>query len=109
MILWSRVHELREEIGEDDFAEVVHLFLDEVETSLASLAVGSTSTAEDLHFVKGSALNLGFGDLATACMSAEQGEFDQLTIGKLHSIYTESKAAFLAELSGLKGIDQGGL
>ena len=34
MITWSRVDELADEIGADDFAEVVALFLDEVEGEL---------------------------------------------------------------------------
>ena len=38
MIDWSRVSELREEVGEEDFAEVVELFLDEVDGVIGTLA-----------------------------------------------------------------------
>ena len=66
MIDWSRVQELRREIGEEGFAEVVELFLDEVETVIGRLAAGSGNiSAEDMHFLKGSALNLGLQNLAS--------------------------------------------
>ena len=37
MIEWDRVAELRDEVGAEDFAEVVELFLDEVEATLARI------------------------------------------------------------------------
>jgi len=105
MIDWNRVRELREEIGADAFEEVLDLFLDEVETALAVLR---TSTAEDdieaqLHFLKGSALNLGFATLAELCSEGEaryrEGRRDSVDLGEIVSNYEASKAAFLAKIA----------
>ncbi len=73
MISWERVRELRDEIGEDDFCEVVDLFLEEVEEVLARLRAepNPASYEADLHFLKGSALNLGFQALGALCRDGE--------------------------------------
>ncbi len=65
MIRWERVNELRDEVGADDFKEVVDLFLEEVEEVIERLrdSPDPTRFEEDFHFLKGSALNLGFGAL----------------------------------------------
>ncbi len=73
MIDWSRIHELRDEIGADDFQEVVDLFMSEVEDSLTDLGAASTDSSrlqEQLHFLKGSALNLGFKEMSQLCQAA---------------------------------------
>ena len=36
MIDWARVSELRDEVGEGDFDEVVELFLEEVDEAIAA-------------------------------------------------------------------------
>ena len=62
---WSRINELREEIGEEDLADVLALFLEEVDEKLGTLRFSdAASLADDLHFVKSSALNIGFASLA---------------------------------------------
>ncbi len=77
LIDWARVRDLRDEIGEDSFAEVVELFLDEVEQVLARLSgpggmeADAAALADDLHFLKGSAWNLGFARFADFCARAE--------------------------------------
>lgn len=73
MIDWARIEELRFEIGEEGFGEVVDIFLDEVAETMADLVnlpKGSDRAAR-LHFLKGSALNLGFAELAQMCKTAE--------------------------------------
>lgn len=73
MIDWTRVTELREEIGEEDFSEVVSLFLEEAESAISRIvASGLSASADDYHSLKGSALNLGFRALAAACAEAER-------------------------------------
>lgn len=72
MIDWERVAELQEEVGTEDFYEVVELFFEEVEEALDRLVTQNVATAESLHFLKGSALNLGFEELAALCKVAEQ-------------------------------------
>ncbi|HKL65029.1 MAG TPA: Hpt domain-containing protein [Roseovarius sp.] len=105
MIDWDRVRELREEIGPDAFEEVLDLFLEEAETALAMLR---TATADDdleaqLHFLKGSALNLGFATLAELCNDGEgksrAGAPDSVSIPEIVSGYETSKAAFLAGIA----------
>lgn len=73
MIDWDRVAALREEVGPEDFDEVVDLFLDEVDEEIATLTESQNGTqlAEKLHFLKGSALNLGFTDFSSLCLKGE--------------------------------------
>jgi HPt (histidine-containing phosphotransfer) domain-containing protein len=70
---WDRVHELRSEVGDDAFDEVVALFLEETDCMAGRLAarVDPATLGGDLHFMKGAALNLGFDELAAACAAAE--------------------------------------
>lgn len=69
---WNRLDELRSEIGEDDLAEVLGLFLEEVQERLVHIEAGQgRSAAEDLHFVKSAALNIGFVSLAQLSASME--------------------------------------
>jgi HPt (histidine-containing phosphotransfer) domain-containing protein len=105
VIHWDRVTELREEVGEDDFAEVVELFLDEVEGVLFRLReTPSRETLEsDLHFVKGSAMTLGFDDLSNLCQNGErlaaQAQFDAIDLGEVLSTYEASKTEFISQLA----------
>ncbi len=105
MIDWGRILELRDEIGPDDFGEVVTLFLSEVEESLAGLAAASLDAKqleETMHFLKGSALNLGFAGMSLICQTGEdaaaQGHPESVEIDKLHESFERSKATFLHEL-----------
>jgi HPt (histidine-containing phosphotransfer) domain-containing protein len=106
MITWSRVDELAEEIGPDDFAEVVALFLEEVEGELENMNRTDDPPALDrsLHFLKGSALNLGFSDFAALCQQGEtraaRGETAAIGLGTVRDCYAQSKITFL---DGLKG------
>lgn len=67
---WTRIHELEEEIGVEDFGEVVELFLFEVEAAIDGLQTDAPSES-DYHFIKSSALNLGFSGLAELCARGE--------------------------------------
>lgn len=104
MIDWSHVRRLRDEIGADAFDEVVELFVDEVETEISRLrASGKTPDLEaQLHFVKGSALNLGFVDVATLCergeAAAANGQADAVDVTEIIDCLDRSKAGFLAGL-----------
>lgn len=73
MINWTRVQELKVEIGEEDFAEVVDMFLEEVEEVIAKLQTDPVvaELEHDLHFLKSSALNLGFTEFANTCSDGE--------------------------------------
>jgi len=73
MIDWARVAQLREEIGAEDFSEVIEIFLEEVESEIAPLRQTCTPSQLEavLHFLKGSALNLGFATFAELCADGE--------------------------------------
>lgn len=101
MIDWMRVAELREEVGEDDFDEVVTIFLEEVEDSLVALRSDPicADPAPFLHALRGSASNLGFGPVTQIC---ERLELDctgaPLDMGPLIQTYDATCAEFLADL-----------
>jgi HPt (histidine-containing phosphotransfer) domain-containing protein len=100
MIDWNRVIELRNEIGADDFDEVVQLFLEETDEVVANINRNkSAQTIETaLHFMKGSALNLGFCELAALCHTGEKaaaaGDYDGIDLAALIAAYDASKRAF---------------
>lgn len=101
MINWDRVAELRTDMGEDDFDEVVELFLSEMDEKLEDLRVsGAPPGPDDLHFLRGSSANLGFRELMTLCLSAEKGE-RTLDVATISECYTASKAEFIKrDISG---------
>ncbi|HEY6918674.1 MAG TPA: Hpt domain-containing protein [Tabrizicola sp.] len=74
MIDWKRVAELREEVGADGFVEIADMFLDEAEGAVQALVAGlpDADVEGQLHFLKGSALNLGLSELAAICQEGER-------------------------------------
>lgn len=105
MIAWERVKELRAEIGNDDFAEVAVMFLEEADEAVARLLPGLSAKAmeADLHFLKGAALNLGFDALSGLCQEGERRAASgdtSVDLELVRNAYFASKAAFEA------GMDQ---
>jgi len=100
MIDWNRVAELRDEVGEDDFDEVVSLFLDEVEEVLRPLRETPLvdGPGEILHFLKGSAWNLGFQALGKLCSEHETASFRSSDLSPIIASYDTSRAVFLSGL-----------
>ncbi len=101
MIDWDRVRDLQTEIGEADFAEVALLFLEEADDVIARLSRdrGAATLEQDLHFLKGAALNLGFSQLASLCREGERRAADGLTDVDLASVsgaYHVSRQSFLS-------------
>jgi HPt (histidine-containing phosphotransfer) domain-containing protein len=104
MIDWARITELRDEIGEEGFEEVVELFLIEVEERLETLNADKNlqELEEDMHFLKGSALNLGFDDLAALCHEGEKRAAAGESVTEaafVHATYEASKQTFLKRLA----------
>lgn len=101
MIDWQRVAELRDEVGADEFLEVAELFLEEVDEVLASLCDSAepADLGAKLHFLKGSALNIGFSDMARHCALGEQqaaaGTPEAIDIAILRNVYQTSRKTFL--------------
>lgn len=100
MIDWVRVVELRDELGAEGFAEVIELFLEEVESVLATLGQSPEHLPEKIHFLKGSALNLGFAAFSDFCRTAErlcaEGKASQVDIAAAQACYNTSKDEFLS-------------
>ena len=94
---------MRDEVGAEDFEEVVELFLEEVEDTISQLGAEGRSVEHDLHFLKGSALNLGFGDFSELCRAGEAaaaaGREDTVNLDDVAASYGVSRDAFLTELS----------
>ncbi|GAA6209730.1 Hpt domain-containing protein [Cognatishimia sp. WU-CL00825] len=105
MIDWARLADLQAEIGADDFAAVVEIFLEEVDEAIAVL--GKNPQREHLesalHFLKGSALNLGFKEFAKLCqigeLTASRGQADGIDLPEILECYQKSRGAFLAGLA----------
>ncbi len=107
MIDWSRVEELVEEIGAEDFGEVVDLFLEEVESAISIFENGATDSViaeEQMHFLKGAALNLGFESLAQLCLKGEKaastGRPEVVSPAEIRDTFETSRVQFQADLPG---------
>ncbi|MFZ1470937.1 MAG: Hpt domain-containing protein [Paracoccaceae bacterium] len=105
MIAWDRLAELRSEIGDEDLAEVVEMFLEEADGVVAQIRTGlaEAEMESQLHFLKGSALNLGLSALADLCQSGErqaaQGLGGDIDLGRIDAVYQASKTAFLGAMA----------
>lgn len=102
MVNWDRISELREEIGEADLREVVSLFFWEIDEVLATLeAAPPAEMPGHLHFLKGSALNIGFAAVSSRCQAEEvrlkENPAATADIQGIRADYSASKA----ELEGL--------
>lgn len=96
----SRIAELKAEVGEEDFTEVVELFCEEVEEILDALTnVTRTSLRDKLHFLKGSALNIGLDAVGDLCRAEEirlEADPDATAdIAAIRTAYAASKAELL--------------
>ncbi|MGR3806100.1 Hpt domain-containing protein [Marinibacterium profundimaris] len=134
MIDWSRVRELLDEVGSDDFEEVVRLFLAEVEGIVTGLqsnqgqqpgqiaagqgpdaaSVGDTITPLEaqLHYLRGSALCLGFTSFCRICLEVEQkaarGRATAEHVSEVLFAYFGAKAELLGGLSGVLATETAG-
>lgn len=102
MIDWTRISELRTEIGTEDFDEVVEIFLDEVDAAMDALGSDPSALETQLHFLKGSALNLGFAGFATLCQDGENRARDGdggVDLAEVRASYAASRDAFLEGLA----------
>lgn len=70
MLDWDHIDRLRTDVGRREFSEIVSLFVGEVEEVFDRITKEGV-TDHDLHFLKGSAANLGFVDFAKTCQIAQ--------------------------------------
>lgn len=102
MIDWKRIAEMKEEIGEDDFAEVVEMFFEEAIEVLAALQPDNAqSLGSDLHFLKGSAMNMGLQAVSEICGDAEcelrNRPHLRVDIVPIRDVFEKSKALLESE------------
>ncbi|WP_037314664.1 Hpt domain-containing protein [Ruegeria halocynthiae] len=103
MIDWSRVRQLRDEVGTAEFVEVVQIFLDEVQEAIDRLHKDTNRLEfeQNMHFLKGSALSLGFDRFSKLCQDGERiaaaGKADEVDLISILKVYDESKAVFIAD------------
>jgi len=103
MIDWNRAAELREEVGAEDFSEVVDLFLEECDDAIQQLALAQSARdiESQLHFLKGSALNIGFSDFASLCQTGEaaaaMGQTDDIDLDEISRAYWVARKIFLTQ------------
>ena len=75
--------------------------IEEVEEVMVRLisAPNPETYEEDLHFLKGSALSLGFSAFSDLCQIGEKaaanGQADSINLEKIFEVYAESKTEFL--------------
>lgn len=105
MIDWDQVRQLEEDIGAEDFGEVVELFIAEVDEAIEALPnvpVGNgAELAPALHFLKGSAYNLGFKSFGDLCSEGEKnasnGNASEVDVAAVIDLYAASKDVFVSQ------------
>lgn len=109
MLDWNRIHELRNDVGDDEFKLILELFLDEVEGVIMRLSKrNARKLADDLHFLKGCAWNLGFRGFGILCDEGERlagaGQAAGVDLEGVMSCYSSSKQMMIraleAEIAG---------
>ena len=100
MINAARIQELKDEVGEDDLIEVIELFCEEVEEVLDALETTEQSQIPaQLHFLKGSALNIGLDAVSDLCKEQElrlkADPAASADIASIRAAYDTAKTALL--------------
>ena len=110
MIDWTRIKTLRDEVGEEDFDDIVEIFIDEVSEMVDRLGTAPEiqTLGEDLHALKGSALNLGLTEFSALCQTGEtlaaEGKAVEIDLPPILSCYDSSRDAFFNGLKNPKNI-----
>lgn len=107
MINWAQIKQLEEDVGAEDLAEVIEVFLEEVDEAVDILRGANKMTdaelAPALHFLKGSAANLGFAEFADLCSEGEKlanaSAGDQVDLSAVVMLYDTSRQEFLDNAS----------
>ena len=105
MIDWSQIKQVEEDVGAEDLAEVVEIFIEEVEEAVDALRgmseMADAQMAPAMHFLKGSAYNLGFKGFGDYCAEGEKrataGEGAGFDLQKVVALYEQSKAEFVSD------------
>ncbi len=101
MIDWAHVDMLKDEVGPEDFDEIVALFIEEVDAFVARLSneINPETLGDDLHFAKGCAAGLGFRTFVEQCHAGEKmcrdGLAAEVDVPVILAAYADSKRLFL--------------
>lgn len=106
MIDWARVLTLHDEVGADEFRPLVELFLDEIESVMMSIDPSDPQSFEErLHFLKGSAWNMGLRAFGRLCELWEslviRGGADGLDTRQIYDCYSQSKQVLMRDMDRL--------
>ncbi|GHA49205.1 nickel transporter [Amylibacter ulvae] len=113
MIDWAQIQQLEEDVGTEDLAEVTEVFLEEVDEAIDALrgvvSLENSDMASALHFLKGSAANLGFVIFANLCSQGEQlandGVGETVNLETIVTTYDQSKLQFMNQACDHCGLD----
>ena len=92
-------------MGEDAVTEVVEIFFEEVEEAMLCLGSAETAAAlaDALHFLKGSAQNVGMSDVSAACAAQEtdirSGARNTVDLSTIKTALAKARAELLDGLS----------
>ena len=107
VINWTHLSELRADMGDETFAEVINLFLQEVQSGIERLSRerSASDLVSEFHMLKGSALSLGLTDLANICANAESmanaGQVDCFQPDELSTVFHTSRSELLSQIPAL--------
>lgn len=110
VIDWTRLHALRADIGEAEFAELAAVFVAELGERLTALAADpDRATPEDFHFLRGGATNIGLSDMVARCTAAELAcrTGTPPNIGAVRTAFRAAVVALEREFPGITGTAQG--
>jgi HPt (histidine-containing phosphotransfer) domain-containing protein len=103
MINWARVQELEQDIGPEAIAEVMEVFLEEVDDVFDRIGAAPGDLAASLHFLKGSAVNLGFDRMGRLCADGEraasEGAAERIDMAAIRAVYEASKQEVSARMA----------
>ncbi|MGN0932016.1 Hpt domain-containing protein [Falsigemmobacter intermedius] len=104
MLNLQQLDDLRSDVGEDGFADLIALFLEETDGVVARMTAPGPKMdpAADFHFLKGAARNLGLESFSAVCHEAElaaaAGQPAPLSPADLDAAWRESRIRLLAQL-----------
>lgn len=105
VIDWGQVKSLQNDVGHNEFDEIVELFLEEVKSIVEKLrkSPNISELENDMQSLKGSALNLGFEAFSQMCLSGEKmaaaGKADLVNLTAIVACFELSKAKFITDVS----------
>lgn len=109
MLEIAQLNSLREDIGPAGFGEVVQLFIAETDEGVARLLEPPTGRdlANELHYLKGAALNLGLSAFSQLChqgeLAANAGNAAGIDLVALAASYRDARDALLSWLHSDEG------